>query len=248
MPLLTIPKNYANGETLFEADLDDFKNSTEQLLNTTQLDSANIQLGGIDASTKIIDATITNDLIADDAVSTGALASTTVTVLKFATDAMDTIQFQDASVTRAKRGPINVIYGSNFTLGPSAPTGQTAGSVTIVTTGHPVIIMGAPNTDPDSLFELTSTSASASRISVRCTLKNGATIIGEYPLCMEVFNSPSGTVVPILQIPISSIVGVHFPAAGSQTYTLTVSLGPGETNTENWKIALKGRLVAYEVV
>lgn len=47
MPTFTMTKNWDDGQTLTENMLDDIKTSVETFLNTTKLDSDNIQTGGI---------------------------------------------------------------------------------------------------------------------------------------------------------------------------------------------------------
>lgn len=47
MPTLAIVKTYVNGAVLTETDLDNIKTSVESFLNTTKIDSANIQTSGV---------------------------------------------------------------------------------------------------------------------------------------------------------------------------------------------------------
>lgn len=107
MPTITLTRNYSDGATLTEQQLDDIIDSLETALNTTKLDSSNIQSGGI---------------------SEANLGSAVVSATKIATDAVITAKIQDTAVTLAKlaatvqaalvpAGAV-VAYG-----GTSAPTG-----------------------------------------------------------------------------------------------------------------------------
>jgi len=58
MPTFTMTKTYQDGNVLFEADLDNMKNSTETFLNTTKIDDDNIQAAGISLNKLASDATV----------------------------------------------------------------------------------------------------------------------------------------------------------------------------------------------
>lgn len=81
MGTLTITKNYEDGDILFEADLDEIKNDTETFVNTTKLNSDNIQTGGV-STTNIADSGITTVKINDAAVTESKLADGAVTGIK----------------------------------------------------------------------------------------------------------------------------------------------------------------------
>jgi len=101
MPTLSITKSYADGEVLFEADLDIIKSDIETFVNTTKLDDDNIQDNGITGSTKIIDGTITAAKIAASAITSTTLA----------TDSITTAKIQDLAVTAAKIADLGVTTG-----------------------------------------------------------------------------------------------------------------------------------------
>lgn len=84
MPLLTITKTYLNGNILTETDLDNAFNSISTLLNTTLLDSSNIQTSGI-IGANLANGIITNAKLGALAVDTGQIASSAVTKVKLAT-------------------------------------------------------------------------------------------------------------------------------------------------------------------
>lgn len=247
MPRLTIPKNYNDAEVLFEADLDDFKDSTEELLNDTLLDSDNFQLEGITASTKIVNATITNSIIAVDAIQTTTIDSAAVTTAKLIDDSVGTAQVQDGAVTRAKLEAVNIVYGSDFSNSSINPVGSTLSTLSITTTGRPVIIMCVPDSSGDSNFEIytPSSTPSQSTFFMKCVLNSDATTLGHFPLGTKVSNP--GTTNEVFQIPLSSIFAFDVPSAGAHTYSLVTSLISGTSNSE-WRLSIKGRLVAYEVM
>jgi hypothetical protein len=81
MPTFTMTKNWDDGQVLTESQLDDIKTSVETFLNTTKLDSDNIQDGGIDSD---------------------AIAALAVTAAKLANSAVETAKINDLAVTTAK--------------------------------------------------------------------------------------------------------------------------------------------------
>lgn len=89
---LDITKQWNDGEILLESDLDYIKNDTETFLNSTGLNDDNIQNGGITASSKLIDGSI----------SAGKIASNAITTAKIADGAVTTAKILDANVTYAK--------------------------------------------------------------------------------------------------------------------------------------------------
>ena len=75
MPNLTITKTYADNQILSEVDLDNIKNDVETFMNTTKLDSVNIQTGGILAAN-----------LATDSVETLKIKGEAVTAAKINAD------------------------------------------------------------------------------------------------------------------------------------------------------------------
>ena len=84
MPTLTITKSYADGDILTEADLDAIRTDILTFLNTTKIDSDNIQDAAI-ATAKLQNSSVTTDKIADANVTTAKLADNAVTAAKIAT-------------------------------------------------------------------------------------------------------------------------------------------------------------------
>lgn len=88
MATISIPKNYQDGDPLFESDLDDIRNAVEDFLNITKINDDNIQDDGITGSTKIIDGTVTESILGTDAVTTVKIDDLAVTTAKIADGAV----------------------------------------------------------------------------------------------------------------------------------------------------------------
>jgi microcystin-dependent protein len=85
MPTLTITKNYDDGTVLTEAQLDAVKDSIETFVNTTKLDSNNIQTNGI-ATANYAVGSVDATALASSAVTTVKIADSAVTAAKLASD------------------------------------------------------------------------------------------------------------------------------------------------------------------
>lgn len=90
-PVADIPKNYADDTDLTESQLDAAFEYVETFLNTTKLDSANIQTGGVAAEN-----------LASSCVTETKLASSAVTTAKIGDAAVTTTKILDANVTLEK--------------------------------------------------------------------------------------------------------------------------------------------------
>lgn len=102
MAQLDVRREYADGEILLASDLDAFLNDIETFLNIIGINDDNIQDGGINATTKIADATVTTAKLANGAVTTAKIADSAVTAAKLAADSVTTAKIVDAAVTTAK--------------------------------------------------------------------------------------------------------------------------------------------------
>lgn len=83
MPIFDIPKDYQDDSDLTEAMLDSAFEYIETALNTTKLDSSNIQTGGI-SSDNIAAAAVVEAKLGASAVTTNKLGDATVTTPKIA--------------------------------------------------------------------------------------------------------------------------------------------------------------------
>jgi hypothetical protein len=160
MAVLDIVRNYNNGEALLAADLDVINNSVESLVNTTKISGDNIQANSIDASLKVIDASINTAKIAGEAVTTAKLADGAITTAKIAAGAITSAKLADGAITSAKLAANSIttakISDGSIDRSLQASLGEqlsaqankdatttsevdvTNASITITTTGKPV--------------------------------------------------------------------------------------------------------------
>ena len=86
MASITVTKTYQDGDLLLESDLDAIKTSVETFLNVTGVGDDNIQDSGINAATKLVDASVTQAKLATNAVSTAKIVDGAVTLAKLAAE------------------------------------------------------------------------------------------------------------------------------------------------------------------
>lgn len=154
MPTITITKTYADGDVLFESDLDNIIDDIETFLNVTKIDNTNIQDNGIDASTKVSDASVTSAKIASGAITTTKILDAAVTTDKLNDLAVTTAKLNDLAVTTAKLADASVTYAkrASATISTSSSSGTysttstsrvdvTNLTVSITTTGRPVLLV-----------------------------------------------------------------------------------------------------------
>ena len=231
MPTLTVTKTYADGDTLFEADLDNIVDDIENMLNVTKLNDDNIQASGITGSTKLVDASVSSAKLASAAVTTSKIDDLAVTTAKIADANVTTAKILDANVTTAKIADAAItkvkLSASNHALSASSglfssalsATDQdvTNLSVSITTNGRPVMLYVVPDGSANNCstggedasgfinFVIkiveTSTSTTVSRIYHKHYTETG-------------FNPG--------QIGTAGIIGFHAPTAGSYTYKVQV--------------------------
>lgn len=108
MPAIGFDRTFAEGEVLLEADLDSIQSTLTTFFNTTGVDSDNIQTGGITASSKFIDATITTAKLATDSVTTAKILDANVTTAKIDDADVDTTALASSAVTTAKIAASNI--------------------------------------------------------------------------------------------------------------------------------------------
>lgn len=108
MSQIDVRRNYMDGDILLASDLDAFLDDIEAFLNVTKINDDNIQDGGITASSKLADATITTAKIGNSQVTVDKLASDSVTTVKILDANVTTAKIADANVTTAKILDANV--------------------------------------------------------------------------------------------------------------------------------------------
>jgi hypothetical protein len=269
MPTLDIPKNYRDGDDLYESDLDSAFEYIETALNTTKLDYQNLQSGGV---TEAILATgsVTASKLGASAVTTAKIADDSVTAVKLAADTAgdgliqdtdgslkvsvdgatieinaDTLRLKDGGVTQAKLAVratgTSVAAGGvaisascgNFTTTSASYVDVTNLSVTIVSTGRPIMLLLTPEA-----------SATTNPAAIGRTGGNGgflkllrdATVVGYWNI------NPPNDVAQACQLPAGMVQMVDVPAAGTYTYKLQAFAGGGNATLVSYS-----RLVAYEL-
>lgn len=252
MPLLNIPKTYKNSEIAFEADLDNFKDATETILNDTLLDEDNFKDDGITASTKFVAGSVTVSELANESITETRLATDSITTAKIIDESITTAKIADAAVTSAKLGAITTASGSDFdvtvtTSGATTSFSQSIGSVTITSTsGRPIIVTVAPDTNKVATI-LAGVNANniGNAQTILFTLKRDTTYIAEFPVLVEYMDSTfPATDTTYIYLPASAIWFFDTgAAAGSNTYNLSVA-----GSVQGLNLNIKGKLFAYEMM
>ena len=84
MATLNVRREYADGDILLESDLDAFLDDIETFLNVTKLDDDNLQDLGITGSTKLKNASVTNNKMASNSVDSTQIVDDSVLGTKLA--------------------------------------------------------------------------------------------------------------------------------------------------------------------
>jgi hypothetical protein len=220
MPTLNITQTYADGDTLFESDLDNIVDDIETFLNITKLDSTNIQDGGIDASVKLLDASVTASKIASNAITTAKINDLAVTTAKINDSAVTTAKINDSAVTTAKINNLAVTPAKRSAANISSSSSSGAASiavgpvtdipnlsVSITTSGRPVIILVQNNYDGVNSGLLSNSSSTDPGY---IYMLRGASVISGWEI-----PTTSGGSVPIT---------LDQPAAGTYTYKIQAQI------------------------
>jgi hypothetical protein len=207
MPTFDVPKNYQDGSPLTETILDSAFEYIEGALNSTKLDSVNIQSGGITA-----------DNLAAGSVTTDKLDSAAVTTAKITDANVTTAKLADASVTQSKLATLpQTISSSSGSVSSSSTTFAqiTNHTAAITTTGRPVIVMFMPEAGTSNAAGVLVGSGSDGYI----RFKRGATVITTFNVTN---NQAAGTIA-------HAPGGFSFidtgASAGTTTYTAEYRVG-----------------------
>jgi hypothetical protein len=164
---------------------------------------------------KIADSNVTTAKIADSNVTTAKIADSNVTTAKIADSNVTTAKLADGSVTRAKQAAVGqqISSGSGAGWGNATTTYQdvTNLSVTITTTGRPVIVVlyGTPG-EVDSFLVATGASAKIAKFRISRSGTSSADV-------MDIQVGPGGT--QSMQM-VPSYVTIDPVGAGTYTYKL----------------------------
>jgi hypothetical protein len=291
LPTLTIPSTFTANTTAQSSQVNANFSAISTFLNSTKIDSDNIQAGGISeanlatsavatakiadsavTTAKINDSAVTTAKINDSAVTTAKIADTNVTTGKLADSAVTTAKITDANVTTAKLADSAVTTdkinanavtraklasvgqqlsssSSTFSGGQQSYTDVTGLSVSITTTGRPVIvaiISDASGNPAQFVSEETSSGAGARGIGSSVRFMRDATEVGSYGLDYIAY-AAAGSQTDRISAPANYLV-LDAPGAGTYTYKVQYKGKTAFANTTNPSTYFRyAKLVAYEL-
>jgi hypothetical protein len=221
---LSVTRTYSDANTLTEAQLDAAFDSIETFLNTTKIDSTNIQTGGI--------ATANYAALSVDAA---AIAASAVTTSKINDLAVTTGKIAAGAVTRAKLDSVGQQISSSststFSTTSQSVVDVTNATLSITTTGRPVWVGLQPG-DSSNVGKIKISGAANSNAIF--LIKRDSTTI----LQTELTSAASG-----VEIPPGAIWFLDVPSAGTYTYKLQVQTGDASYTVE----VSHCKLVAFEL-
>lgn len=247
MPSLTITKTYADGDTLFEADLDNIKDDLENFLNVTKINDDNIQSAGITGSTKLVDASVSSAKIASAAVTTSKINDLAVTTAKLDDLGVTTAKLAASSVTQAKRAALGQQLSAASGEWSSSSAGEQAitnMSVALTTTGRPVHICFVPSSGVVSSYITVSKTTVNTTIApdTFITIKRDGTAICMIAIGAGVTMSSATLDSISVKVPSTAISMIDVPSAGAYTYTAFAQI-----NTSSIVLVYNVKLLAYEL-
>ena len=261
MSTIDIARGYADGEVLTEADLDAIKSGLETFFNTTKINDDVIQTSGIDAATKLIDATITTvkiaDLaitgakLADNAVTTAKIAATTVTsdnlatssivAAKIAATSLTSANFADLSVIAAKKDALGQQVGSStgaFAAFGNTEEDVTNATVTITTVGRPVFIGFMPTAA--IIASLQSSTSGGNDVNAIWRIYRDSTAVSKVTAFSNIL--AGAALCPRVRHP--HLWYIDQPAAGTYTYKITAENAAAASDQLQ---VTQFKLFAYEI-
>jgi hypothetical protein len=256
---LDVRRLYASGVAPTKEQLDAFVDDIETFINLTKLNDDNIQDAGIDATTKIIDGTVTTAKfknsavttakIADSAILTAALAPLGIESASIANLAVTTAKIADSAITTAKINDTAVTKikaADNYTLSSAISFTDTYNafrayytpvdksiSVTITTSGNPVLVTLIPTS---SAGEFATTYTTGVPPIATIFFYRDSTVVSYQYANNYSGRGPGG----------GSYFVIDTPAAGTYTYKLMYGIqgaDGGFTSTAS----LSGKLLAMEL-
>lgn len=238
MPALTINKTYLNGNILAQADLDNAFNSITTFLNTTLIDSTNIQAGSILGS-NIANATITQSNLGSASVGQAQLTSSAVGQNQLAPQAVAMNNIASSAVGRLQEAPLNYKLSTpnsgNFNTGSTTWQNVTNCTVSITTVGRPVFV-GLPSLINAKLSTPNSNGGTQTGRVQIINSTQSSTALATTLTCTANLNLQ-------LDLPPSTIWSVDFPPAGTQTYVLQAQNDQGGS----LMVLTNVQLFAYEL-
>lgn len=265
MPILTIPRNYKANEPVLESYLDAALDSIESFLNVTKLDDINIQAASITASSKVSDGTVTVVTLAAEAITTSKIDANAVTAAALNSDTAGTglsqatdgeldvvvddstvevdplngVQIKDLGITRAKLDSNSSEQLSSnsgtFTTNSSTLSDVTNLSVSITTTGRPVLIqLVGPSSPAANWVGISIPGAGSGFNHAALIFVRDSEIIGSAGLATEHNSDTKG-----LKLPSQTFMHVDQPAAGTYTYKVQAATKSSGTTLTVYNCRLK---------
>jgi hypothetical protein len=263
MPTASFTKDYEDGTDFTEEQLDAFRESVENFLNVTKLDSDNIQTGGI-SSNALATSAVTTAKIAADAVTTAKIADSNVTTAKINDSAVTTAKINDSAVTTAKinTGAVTQAKLASRTTttdgtdpgagGVCISTSSSTASVnsetfddvtnlscTLTTLGRPVRVELIPDGSANPSY-VGGESSFDNEIYIELQILRGASVIGVYS---AKYLKEDDAVSAHLHLPCSSVSIVDTPAAGTYVYKLQARRADGDGAVRVYY----SKLMVYEI-
>lgn len=185
-------------------------------------------------------------------VPTGGIAPLAVTSALIAANAVITAKILDANVTRAKLVAVGQQVSASsgtFSSNSSTLVDVTNLSVTITTTGRPVMLClvndGASGTG-GYLGAYQATNVDNGPLAEFAILRD-ATSIAKHTIWGSATAAPAGQYVAIHRVPVSSIVHLDVPAAGTYTYKVQARYASFTVTSDMYAEVYYAKLVAYEL-
>jgi len=231
MPTLSISTTYADGSPLTKALLDEIKTGIESFLNTTKIDSDNIQTGGVATAN-----------LATGCVTAAKLASSAVETAKINDSAVTTAKINANAVTRAKLESVGQQASSSsgsFSMSSSTYADVTNLSVSITVTGRPVMLMLCASDATAAAYLAVSVNNGTTAIGYMQFLR-GSTEVGHYQFGLS--SPTSGQ--HFSYHPLGGFCAID-TGASAGTYTYKVQIRRDANS--NSAYAQNVKLVAYEL-
>lgn len=186
------------------------------------------------------------------AIAAGALATDAVTTVKIQNLAVTTAKIADNAVTRAKMVAVGQQVSSSsgtFSTVSSTLTDVTNLSVSITTTGRPVIIMlvnDGASVVGGWLGAYQQTNVDSGPQAEFAILRD-ATAIAKHTIWSADTSIPSQEYQAIHRVPVSSLVHIDVVAAGTYTYKVQARYSSSTVTTDMFAEVYYAKLVAYEL-
>ncbi len=181
-------------------------------------------------------------------IPTGGIADNAITTAKINALAVTTAKIAANNVTRAKLEAVGQQVSSDVAYSASATsyTDVTNASISITTTGRPVVVAFIPDSSGVGYILIETTSALNAAIDVKA-LRGATKVYEATSLGVLLQTTTAGAVgTPQIVLPPSSVHFIDVPAAGTYTYKLQAQKASGSaTSSGNYVFA--GRLIAYEL-